>query len=121
MLNAIWRKVQILWSVLAPGDVAKATDIVCSVTLSTVRDVLRQAVPSMFFSVTVGYVTLVLSLVSCFPLRRWTQSALNDLPFFLCAKSDAFKFFFSKCTLSFYKLSAFERCYYTGILTLPTD
>lgn len=104
---------------LAPGDVAKATDMVCSVTLSTVRDVLRQAVPSMFFSVTVGYVTLVLSLVSCFPLRRWTQSALSDLPFFLCAKSDAF--FFFKCTLSFYKLSAFERCYFKGISTLPTD
>lgn len=104
---------------LAPGDVAKATDMACSVTLSTVRDVLRQAVPSMFFSVTVGYVTLVLSLVSCFPLRRWTQSALNDLPFFYVLS--LMHFFFTKCTLSFYKLSAFERCYFKGISTLPTD
>lgn len=51
---------------LAPGDVAKVMDVVCSVALSTVHDVQRQAVPSMFFSVTVGYVTVVLLLVSFF-------------------------------------------------------
>lgn len=65
MLNAKWRGVQSLWSVLAPGDVTKVMDVVCSVTLSTVHDVPRQAVPSMF-SVTVGYVTLVLLLISFF-------------------------------------------------------
>lgn len=65
MLNAKWRGVQSLWSVLAPGDIAKVMDVVCSVTLSAVHDVPRQAVPSMF-SVTVGYVTLVLLLVSFF-------------------------------------------------------
>lgn len=79
---------------LAPGDVAKVMDVVCSVALSAVHDVQRQAVPSMFFSVTVGYVTVVLLLVSFFffPVKRWTQNTLNDLPFFLCTKSDAFNF-----------------------------
>lgn len=65
-MNAKWREVRSLWSMLAPGDVAKVMDVVCSVALSTVHDVQRQAVPSMFFSVTVGYVTVVLLLVSFF-------------------------------------------------------
>lgn len=43
------REVQSLWSVLVPGDVAKAADTVYDITLSTVHCVLRQAVPSMFF------------------------------------------------------------------------
>ena len=78
MVNAEWRReAQSLWSVLVPGDVAKAVDVVYDITLSTVRDVLRQAVPSMFFSVAVGYVTLAVSLVSYFLLRRWTQNALQ--------------------------------------------
>lgn len=81
---------------LVPGDVAKAVDVVYDITLSTVRDVLRQAVPSTLFSVAVGYVTLAVSLVSYFPLRRWTQNALQKKKKAhksLCAKSDAFKFF----------------------------
>lgn len=43
------REVHSLWSVLVPGDVAKAVDVVYDITLSTVHCVLRQAVPSMFF------------------------------------------------------------------------
>lgn len=109
-MNAKWRGVQSLWSVLAPGDVAKVMDVVCSVTLSTVHDVPRQAVPSMFFSVTVGYVTLVLLLVSVFfPVKRWTQNTLNDLPFFYVLS--LMHSIFSNCTLIFYKLSAFEKYY----------
>lgn len=54
MVNAEWRREeQNLWSVPVPGDVAKAMDMEYNISLSTVRDVLRQAVPSMFFSVTV--------------------------------------------------------------------
>lgn len=77
-VNADWRReAQSLWSMWVAGDMAKATDVACNVTLSTVRDVLRQAVPSMFFSVSVGYVTLAALLVSYFPLRRWAQNALQ--------------------------------------------
>lgn len=80
---------------LITGDMAKTADMVYNMTTSTVHDVLRQAVPSMFFSVTVGYVTLAVLLVSYFPLRRWTQNALQKIKKqkSLCAKSDAFKFF----------------------------
>lgn len=78
MLNAERRReTHSLWSVLVPGDTAKAMDVVYDTTLSTVHDMLRQAVPSTFFSVAVGYVTLAVSLVSYFPLRRWTQNALK--------------------------------------------
>lgn len=91
------------------GCGTKAADVVYDITL-TVRDVLRQAVPSMFFSVAVGYVTLAVLLVSYFPLRRWTQNALKKKGTRHYVLNLMYLNFFN-LTLSFYILSAFERCY----------
>lgn len=77
-MNAEGREVQRLWSVLVPGDVAKAMDTVYDIALSAVHDVLRQGVPSVYFAVAVGCVMLAVSFVSYIPLRRWTQKALQN-------------------------------------------
>lgn len=76
-MNAKQREGQCLWSLLVPGDMARAMDMVYDMALSAVHDVLRRGVPSVYFSVAVGYVMSAASLVSHIPLRRWTQKALK--------------------------------------------